>query len=188
MLTVQLKELTKTNHQSLEKKMVTLMKNMSSKADYAKMLSLFYSFFGGLELAMSQHPDLSFLPDQAQRRKSVSLANDLMQLNYPLPELAVAMALPEINNHLQTIGAMYVMEGSTLGGKFISKMISKQLDITDDAAFSFFNGYGEATENMWDVFKQSIEDLNLNDTDKSVVITSANDTFNQFSKWFDNHG
>lgn len=187
MLSVRLKEFTKTNHQLLEKKLVIQMKAMQTKQDYAALLGIFYSYFGGLELAMSKHPDLSFLPDYAQRRKSSALANDLVVLDANLPPLALANKLPHIENYLQTIGAMYVMEGSTLGGKFIAKMIQKQLNMEEDTGLSFFKGYGEETENMWQIFKTAIDQLKLKEEDNITVIESANDTFLQFSNWFDNH-
>lgn len=187
MLSIQLKELTKINHQLLEKKLVAQMKAINNIAAYSKLLELFYSFFGGLEVAMGKHPDLSFLPDQAERRKSTALANDLKALGTTLPVLATGIALPTIENNLQTIGAMYVMEGSTLGGKFIAKMISKQLNMEDAPGVSFFKGYGEATESMWQKFKESIDALPITATEEAIVITSANNTFLQFSQWFDAH-
>ena len=187
MLSAQLKEHTKTNHQLLEKKLVAQMKNISTKQDYAALLVLFYSFFGGLEVAMGKHPDLSFLPDYAQRRKSVALANDLGELGAMLPAFATNQEMPQIKNNLQTIGALYVMEGSTLGGQYIVKMIEKQLGTNSSLGYSFFNGYGENTEAMWQGFKNAIDGLALPFDEEAIVVEAANDTFLHFSKWFDVH-
>lgn len=187
MLSAQLKELTKNNHQLLEKKLVAQMKNISTKQDYTILLALFYSFFGGLEVAMGKHPDLSFLPDHAQRRKSEALANDLAELGAKLPAFATTQDMPQIKNNLQTIGALYVMEGSTLGGQYIVKMIEKQLGSNSSLGYSFFNGYGENTEVMWQGFKNAIDELALPFDEEAIVIKSANETFLQFSKWFDVH-
>jgi heme oxygenase len=184
MLSEKLKEKTKLNHQLLEKKLVGKLKAMRSKQDYTELLALFYSFFGGLELAIDQHIDTSHLPDYPQRRKTAALAHDITELGAGLPVLAGGNEIPPINNHLQALGALYVIEGSTLGGKIISKMISGQLQLS--AGLSFFNGYGEQTENMWQIFKQSI-DQPLEAIEEDKVILSANDTFLQFSRWFDQH-
>ena len=187
MLSEELKEQTKINHQILEKKLVAQMKAISNKEDYAILLGLFYSFFGGLEIAMGKYPDLSFLPDQELRRKASALENDLKALQISLPKLASVETLPKIENHLQTIGAMYVMEGSTLGGKYIVKMIEKQLDTTDLSSLTFFKSYGDDTEKMWQIFKNALDNFPLTSTEKDIVINAANDTFVTFNSWFDNN-
>jgi heme oxygenase (biliverdin-IX-beta and delta-forming) len=187
MLSTQLKEQTKVNHQLLEKKMVAQIKSIRTKEDYAKLLSLFYSFFGGLEVAMDNYPDESFLPDQEHRRKSMSLVNDIVELDGTLPAIAEEKKLPKITSHLQTIGAMYVMEGSTLGGRQISKMISQQLNLPMNIGLSFFEGYGDQTENMWNAFKRAIDKMQLSPEEEAIIIDAANDTFLQFSNWFDAH-
>jgi len=83
------------------------------------------------------------------------------------------------------LGALYVIEGSTLGGTIISKMIKQQLAIPDNKGLSFFNGYGSETEKMWQDFKLFL-DRPLKPAEEAVVIRSANDTFNKFGQWFDN--
>jgi heme oxygenase len=185
MLSEKLKEETKQNHQQLEKKLIVFMRNIRTKEDYANLLMLFYSFFGGLELAIDKHFDVSYLPDYNLRRKTSSLADDLLQLGSVLPALANAEKLPSIDNHLQASGALYVIEGSTLGGKIISKMIRQQLNFNDNYGLSFFNGYGNDPEKMWQTFKLFL-DKPISPAEEEIVIQSANDTFKKFSDFFDN--
>jgi heme oxygenase len=187
MLSEKLKENTKINHQLLEKKLVANMRSITDKQGYAKLISLFYGFFGGLELLINKQLDISFLPDYPQRRKTTALADDLTNLDANLPALATGDALPTINNHMQALGALYVIEGSTLGGKIISKMMQQQLSLSDNTGLSFFNSYGEQTLAMWQVFKQAI-DRPLNPVDEDMVIKAANDTFIKFGEWFDSNG
>ena len=186
MLSEELKLNTKQQHQLLEKKMVAQMKSITTTNEYAKLLSLFYSFFGGLEAAIDKYLDSSLLPDYPLRRKSAALALDLNNLSNPLPVIAFKNDLPEIKDHLQSIGALYVMEGSTLGGRIISKMMLQQLNLVEMDSLTFFNGYGEQTMSMWQIFKQSI-DIPLSATEVDIIIKSANDTFMQFCNWFDKH-
>jgi heme oxygenase len=183
MLSEQLKENTKTNHQLLEVKLVTCIKATKTIADYIKLLQLFHSYFGGLEQLINQHFDTIHLPDYALRRKTIALANDLTQMHAPLQVLAAGDELPRISGHFQALGALYVIEGSTLGGSIISKMMVKALP-GDDLGLSFFNSYGEDTIRMWQVFKQSL-DNEFNKTDQDEVIRSANDTFLKFGSFFD---
>lgn len=186
MLSEKIKEHTKTNHQSLEKKLITRMRSIQSKGDYAKFLALFYRYFGGLELAINKHLDFSNLPDYGCRRKTSALVDDLTVLGAQLPTLASESALPEIKNHCQALGALYVIEGSTLGGEIIGKIINRQLDLTNSSGMSFFNGYGDQTASMWQVFKQSI-DQPVYVLKHDMIIQSANQTFIQFENWIDNN-
>ena len=184
MLSEKLKENTKNNHQLLEKKLIVRIKSIRNKQDYSELLTVFYSFFGGLEVAIDACLDLLYLPDYPQRRKTAAIAEDLIKLGAVLPVLASTDTLPVIHDNFQALGALYVIEGSTLGGKGISKMISQQLNLTDLSALSFFNGYGDHTERMWQDFKQSIE-RPLNSLEGDIIIQSANDTFIKFSHWVD---
>jgi len=183
MLTERLKEQTKTNHQLLEKKLVGKMRSMRSNNDYADLLSLFYKYFGGLEKAIAKHLDESLIPDYPARRKASSLAADLIEMGATVPPIASIYELPVIHSHPQALGALYVIEGSTLGGKIISKMISHQLPSTNGHGLTFFNSYGENTIEMWERFKLILDGpANLPGDD---VIRAANETFIKFNHYFD---
>lgn len=184
MLSEKLKTHTAVNHLLLEKKLVTFMKQVKSAGEYATLLKLFYGYFGALEISINAHLDSRFLPDYTLRRKSAALLDDLGSLNAGRPELARSDRLPAINSHLQSIGALYVIEGSTLGGKFIAKMLAGQIGAADLQAFSFFQGYGEQSAVMWDVFKQAINKTHGKE-DEAIIIETANQTFLKFSDWFD---
>jgi len=183
MLSIELKEATKVNHQSLEKQLIAVIRSIHNKRDYAKLLVAFYGFIAGLEININTHIDLSVLPDYANRRKSAALANDLHLLGVPLPPLPDANALPPINDHYQALGALYVMEGSTLGGKIICKMIQQQLMLTDMSELTFFYGYGGETDSMWQRFKDTMDNVQ-NENKKDRIIQSANDIFVLFKQWF----
>ena len=183
MLSERLKEETKTNHQILEKALLGNLKAIRSVSEYTDLLKLFYSYFGGLEVRISELIDTDLLPDSNQRRKTAALAQDLQDLGSEIPSKASGMALPAIFTHLQALGALYVIEGSTLGGKIISKMMQQHLGLTD-IGLSFFSGYGEQTEHMWDTFKDVLNQQAHNPEDQAIVITAANETFLKFGEWF----
>ena len=186
MLSEKLKENTKINHQVLEGKLLLGMKLIRSKSDYANLLSLFYSFFGGLEIIIEEHLINTDLLDYANRRKVRSLANDLVFLQKIIPAFAGIEYLPKIDDHFQALGALYVLEGSTLGGTAICKMLKGPLNIKGFEGMSFFYGYGEETMPMWKIFK-SILDLPIYISKQESIIQSANDTFKHFSLWFDEY-
>ncbi|TWR29981.1 biliverdin-producing heme oxygenase [Mucilaginibacter pallidiroseus] len=183
MLSEKLKEATKTNHQILEKALVGKLKAVRSAAQYADLLKLFYGYFGGLEMNINKVIDPNLLPDNAERRKTQAIADDLQALGAGIPAKADGDALPAINNHLEALGALYVIEGSTLGGKIISKMMQQQLNIGPDA-LSFFASYGDDTERMWNIFKDALDHQAKNPEQEAVVIAAANQTFLKFGEWF----
>lgn len=180
MLSDKLKKQTKEAHLTLEKKLVAQIKAIQSVSDYARVLRYFYIFFGGLEVLVSKVSTVTFLPDYHLRRKSVALANDLNALQSLLPRVAGQSALPGVKNKLEAAGAIYVMEGSTLGGVHIAEMIRKRLAANNVNAFSFFDGYGDRTTAMWQSFQKAINDLANSEEEERRIINAANDTFMQF--------
>lgn len=185
MFTEKIKEATLTNHQQVEKILVGKMKAMRSKQDYINLLHIFYSYFGGLEQKIKPNINQVNLPDHAERRKTDAIAHDLIQLGSAKPAFAYDAGLPVINNELQAFGALYVIEGSTLGGKIISRMIQQHLNINDGAGLSFFNGYGEQTPQMWETFKESLNHKVKTNADETAVIAAANETFSKFKLWIE---
>jgi heme oxygenase len=180
-----IKNETKTHHQALEVMMVRQLKSMRSITDYTDILEIFYSYFGGLEQRIKANLQKGFTIDE--RRKAGDLAADLTHFGASIPELAKENDLPEIENHLQAIGALYVIEGSTLGGKYISQMISKQLEQADDAGLSFFNGYGENTMAMWSDFQEYMNKQAKDAAEEAEIVSAANETFVKFKHWMENY-
>ena len=183
MLSEILKTQTSVNHLLLEKKLVSFMKTIRTEADYARFLALFYGYFGALELSINKCLNASIIPDYENRRKTEALKIDLKILNQEDLKLAASELLPVIENHLQSLGALYVIEGSTLGGKIISKMIKQQLK-TEIMAFTFFTGYGDQSANMWNSFTHILNSITQPDQ-IGIIVESANVTFQKFSFWFD---
>lgn len=62
----------------------------------------------------------------------------------------------EFNNENEALGAMYVIEGSTLGGNVIAKQLSKTEGF-DEVTFNFFGCYQENTGPMWKNFKEVLD-------------------------------
>ena len=180
-----LKLTTKSNHQQLEKLLVLRLRLITTKEEYINLLQLFYSFFGGLE----ERINLYLLPHQPgyqpQRRTTLSIAEDIITLGGSVNEKAKGGDLPEIENYLQALGALYVIEGSTLGGKIIVKMLQRQLNIENNQGLSFFSGYGEETESRWASFKELLNNQSMRTTDTGMVVFAANDTFAKFKLWID---
>lgn len=180
MFSERLKEETKENHQSLERILIPQIKSIRNLEDYARLLGMFYSYFGGLEKKIDAAVDKELLPDYDKRRKTSAIADDLLAIGASLPDLAADNDLPEITDHQQALGALYVIEGSALGGKIISKMIAQALGDSVQKALSFYDGYGEDTAEMWGTFKGILNEQLISNEEQTKVIRTADETFLKF--------
>ena len=183
MLLEVLKTQTSINHLLLKKMLISLMRTIRNENDYARFLALFNGYFGALELSINSCLNVSFIPDYESRHKTEAFKIDLKILNQEDFILAASLLVTIIENHLQSLGALYVMEGSTIGDKIISKMIEQQLK-TEFMAFTFFMDYGDQSVNMWNSFKHILNGITQPDP-IGIIVESANVTFQKFSFWFD---
>lgn len=180
MLSTVIKEATKEAHLNLEKKVIQKMKAIRGDADYAGFLKYFYAYFKQVEQAIAPYLTTDLLPDYAERRNSAYLKRDIEALGGDVVVLPEAQA-PEIGNSIEALGALYVMEGSIMGGPIIVKMLAKE-GITK--GISFFSGYGEATGQMWAKFTDVLNAGASNEQEERQAIDTANDTFKKFGDVF----
>ncbi|MFT3824156.1 MAG: biliverdin-producing heme oxygenase [Chitinophagaceae bacterium] len=181
MLSTNIKEATKTAHQQLEKKVVLQLKAIRNEADYAALLKNFYAYFNQVEKAIAPYITPELLPDYKDRRNSSYLKKDIEELGFSTDELPVATA-PLITNTQQALGALYVMEGSIMGGSIIVQMLAKG-GVT--RGVSFFSGYGPATGEMWGKFVTVLNANASTATEESLSIETANETFSRFGDVFE---
>ncbi|SUJ10375.1 Heme oxygenase [Sphingobacterium spiritivorum] len=180
MLNEQIKEATKQGHQELEKTVVYKLKAIENNADYADLLKHFYVFFSGIEQQIDHLLPESLKPYYAVRRNASHIAQDIEALGGSLTELP-SVVLPPLHNATQAIGALYVLEGSIMGGPYIVKMLQQR---GIETGFNFFNGYGEQSHQNWAKFTGII---NTEVTELSAIeeaITAAQQTFSSFGQTF----
>ncbi len=91
-------------------------------------------------------------------------------------------ALPEMKDEAGLLGAMYVMEGSTLGGQLISLHVVKALGLTDGWGNAFFRGHCERTGTMWKEFCEVLR-TRVPDSETQAAIDGAKAMFRVFGSW-----
>jgi heme oxygenase len=180
MLSTNIKEATKEAHQQLEKKVVQKLKSIRSNSDYADLLKHFYAYFNAVEQAIKPYITTSVLPDYAERRHSGYLKADIEELGSDTSELPV-VTVPQISSIPEALGALYVMEGSIMGGGIIVQMLAKY-GVTKGV--SFFSGYGEATGQMWGKFIAVLNAQAESEKQQVLAIKAANETFSNFGEVF----
>lgn len=186
MITDRLKQETLPAHQQLEKWMVYRIKSIESVDQYARLLQLFIGFYQPLEnhlLPLVQE----VVQDLAERRKSGLLWQDIHSLQVDVGNLTVCGQLPVLRSTAAALGAMYVLEGATLGGAIIAKMVKGKLVALPDAALQFFHGYGAGTLEKWNRFKACLNGYVTCEEQHPAVIQGAHETFSFFHEWLKSH-
>lgn len=176
-----LKEKTFSIHQKTEGTVIRKIKQVDSEADYIELLKCFYSYFSTVEKNIAPHITSEILPDLEQRRDARYVLEDIEELGGSIDNLPLVNS-PQINDTLDALSAMYVLEGSLMGGPYIVKMLEKR---GIDRGFSFFNGYGENSKQMLGAFMEVLNEQGekINDTDRAVQ--KAHETFANFGEVFE---
>jgi len=178
-----LKKETFEEHARAEKLLAPKLTSIQSYDDYAAILKMFYGFFHPLEKPIAQYLTGQVLSDIHERRNSLFILRDLTAIQSSTEGFLLCKTLPGINSSLQALGTMYVLEGSTLGGRMIGKMLIKNPAVAfNDSNLNFFNGYRENTGTKWTYFLSVVDQYEDHADD---IITSANETFSCLTKWME---
>jgi heme oxygenase len=102
----------------------------------------------------------------------------LEDLNQPAAALAVCPNMPPLATWPQLLGAMYVIEGSTLGGQVIARQLAK----ANIPLRSYFSGYAERTGPLWKVFCQLLNQ-EATPENEAEIVQSASLTFQKLDAW-----
>ena len=176
----QLKARTAHQHQQTEDG-VDLMRDDFSLAEYKNLLVRFYAFYKPYEEKMrdaqAKHPiDFNY----QERLNTPKLFNDLKNLGMTESEISgieTFKDLPALDSPEKIFGSLYVIEGSTLGGQYISRHLKEKFDLDETNGIAFFSGYGKDTGKMWKAFRAAITAFAETSESHEEIIKSANATF-----------
>ena len=172
----QLKQETSQLHARLERDLPLMNRDLTLD-QLANILQRFGSFFAGWEPAAGAAVNPHLPGFFASRRKLPLIQRDLAFLGYPIPNQAVQPPAPEWP---AVLGAMYVIEGSTLGGQLITRHLEQTLNLRDGNGYSYFMGYGPHTGAKWREFGSMVERFAESAPDHHTsIIDSAKGAFEQ---------
>lgn len=127
---------------------------MATPAGYAATLRALHGFHLAWEPVLWSTPGVTEA-GLGDRRKLPLLERDLRALNLrPLPLRAPR---PAPAGAAEALGALYVLEGATLGGRVIHRRIAGPLGITPARGGAYYHGYGDDTGPAWKAFGQALE-------------------------------
>jgi heme oxygenase len=143
---------TATQHHGLESGL-HIEDRLSDMETRGPLIAGYLAFHRETEAALSPHlwdmPDLAF-PSRVHSRRTLS-TTDLPRRRTSL----VNPVFPEIETKAEALGAFYVLEGSTLGGKKILKTLRSHGVSTDD--LHFLDPYGKDAAAHWRIFLSILE-------------------------------
>jgi heme oxygenase (biliverdin-IX-beta and delta-forming) len=186
-----LKSETAAVHRQLERNrfLFRLFQTDFSMQEYQQLLCKFYGFFSAIEPLIFTNLNAANSQLLAHRTKSELLARDLSVLEVDdtkLTTISRCEELPLLNSFSRQMGALYVLEGSTLGGKIISKRLK---DLFGEAVINKMNYYQSYGENLileWTSFQNFMcENFDNKENDISEIINAAIETFLCLDRWLE---
>lgn len=176
----ELKQRTAHQHQQTEDG-VDLMRDDFSLKEYQNLLIRFYAFYKPFEARMqSAIEEKAIAFDYTARLNMPRLQNDLQSLGMTKEEIAAIEpfdSLPTLESPEKIFGALYVVEGSTLGGQVIARHLKEKFGLDETSGIAFFSGYGKETGKMWNAFREKISGFAETTDNHEEIVKSANATF-----------
>ena len=181
-----LKEHTKNIHQQLEKDNLAkfIMDHSISKENYLKLLIQNYKFYHSIEQALIQKRPLinSSLHPFLTNEKSQRLKKDLKYLGWEVEDDLSQNISFKVDSENAALGALYVSEGSALGGLMISKQLKNCPHLNFMKEHCFFGRDVPKILSRWKNFKQPVAQNFQDETVKDEVLKSATATFEFFGE------
>ncbi|MBO9585004.1 MAG: biliverdin-producing heme oxygenase [Flavobacterium sp.] len=180
-----LKTQTSDSHKKLEELPVSMsiMSPDMKIEDYRYYLSLMHDVHNDTEGLIFPF-FANAIEDLEQRRKKHLIENDLLFLNAPKMNSEKVFETQGISVPF-ALGILYVVEGSTLGGRFILKNVSKFPELSGVQGVSYFNGYGEKTGSFWKSFLNFLSEYEQEHNCGDEIIEGAIFAFDSIYKHFE---
>ncbi len=167
-----LRTLTRREHESIETApaLARLMSRDLTREEYTEVLTAQYAFHVQLEAkilrALPLESDARILLDGRRIR---ALQQDLQWLG--VQHHSRSAQTPDIDSHSSALGALYVVEGSGLGGRVIARHLADSLAVSDGKGACFYDGLtADMARVRWRVLCSALE---ANDPTLSATLMLA---------------
>jgi heme oxygenase len=167
-------------HQSLEASL-NLLSRPPDRRRFVHVLERFHGFHAVWESAIRQQS--SYAAFHAARARLPHLRRDLAALGRTNAEIAALPACPDaaalVAGDAATVGSIYVLEGSTLGGQVIGRALGEAAWLPE-GGLTYFSPYGPRTGEMWRSFRRWLDDQRVDWNDAAA---GARRTFSLLEDW-----
>lgn len=147
-------------------------------ADYRTLLVCLFGFYVPFERAID-----------ADRIRTQWLARDLNCLGVDaesIGRIRLCADIPRYDFLERRIGALYVVEGSALGGRQLYRGLDQLLGKETTDGRRFFAGRGAETGSAWSGFLDQLALVGAEPTERAAMVGAAVETFEIFETWL--HG
>jgi heme oxygenase (biliverdin-IX-beta and delta-forming) len=169
-----LKDATAADHRELDARFATF--DLSKRTDYRRFLEASAAALLPLEAALERDGVAGIFDDWAQRSRRAAIIADIDRLGGAIRPWR---GIGPFTRH-SLIGALYVLEGSRLGAKFLLRIIARSADPQVSEATAYLrHGAGQA---LWPSFLARLESEAVAAVDESEAITGARRAFALFAE------
>jgi len=145
------------------------------KRSYQLLLRRLFGFYRPFELSAGLTAD-----------RSTWLHSDLSALDVPAGEIENSPSccqIPYLNTPNRRLGALYVVAGSALGGRELSRGLDGILGVGITSGREFFLGYGDQTGQVWRQCLASLASASAKPGASAEIVGAAVETFAAFEHW-----
>jgi heme oxygenase (biliverdin-IX-beta and delta-forming) len=136
----------------------------------------------GLDRWAGREPADAATVGWSRRRRAHLFADDLRALGAARDHLPAPQLSP-VEDTDQALGRLYVLEGSTLGGTFISRHLATVPGLGPGARVGAFSPYGPETGAMWQAYRRVTRERVATGGDAVRLVDAARDTFGALAAW-----
>ncbi len=156
-----------------------------SRDDYITLLKRLYGFHFIFDQRIAQAAQtFGSTLEVGKRQRASHVVQDLLTLGvdeHAIADIALCEAMHEFVTSGDVLGALYVVEGSTLGGLVLARALSPLLGPGVEGR-RFFLGYGDRHGAMWQSFLDEL-DANAGPGRQEQIVNGALRTFHEFEAW-----
>jgi heme oxygenase len=158
------------------------------RTTFGTYLGQLYLVHQSLESALEKNRNTHAAIDAlatADRMRIPDLDRDLEFYGFDRGQIAAGDAARRFSNQIREIetldpvallGALYVLEGSTNGGRFLARALRKSWGL-DGEGLAYFDPYGEEQPQMWAAFRRGMDEAAFDADQAEAIIEMAKSTF-----------
>jgi heme oxygenase len=184
-LRFRLREATAGAHKKVETAMA-LEERCADLPTYRALLADLWGLYAPLEARLATLQWDAVGIDFRQRTKTPWLHADLTILGaseFDIGALPRAVDLPSIQCTADGFGALYVLEGASLGGQIILRRIKSELGLDQSTGARFFSSYGADVGERWRCFVATMTAFGITEDRVQAMERAALATFDTFRLW-----
>jgi heme oxygenase len=185
MLLEQLRCATRDLHRQTERAL-DLRRACASRASYQDLLLQLLGFYEPLEAQLFSRPGFLLQSglDFEARRKAQLLHADLAVLGRLRTEPQRCGFVPRVDSDAFLLGAWYVVEGATLGGRIIAAQLRHHLALTATTGAGFFDCYGDQRQRRWSEYCAFLS--SRPEVESRPAVAGAVAIFDAMRRWLQN--